>query len=135
MENAYVREYDNLWASALTREMHERTAGYWYAVENGAVAHTAFKSREELDGWLSERGLALSAELPPAGRDVVDGDVGHVRVIGRYRSLMDRDRDRFESLEPLLMTTVIDNGEWVPAKITEEAGVRTVHFMNVNYRR
>ena len=47
---------------------------------------------------------------------------------------MDRDLDRFESLDPILVTTVWDNGELVPAKITEDDGVRTVHLVNVNYR-
>ena len=38
MENAYVREFDNLHVTALNREMHERTVGYWYTVTSGAVA-------------------------------------------------------------------------------------------------
>ena len=57
MENAYVREFDNLHVTALNREMYERTVGYWYTVTCGATAHTAFRTREELDQWLSERGL------------------------------------------------------------------------------
>lgn len=130
MENAYVREFDNLHATALNREMHERTVGYWYTVTSGATAHTAFRTRDELDQWLSERGLALASPLPKTG-----GEWATTEVIGRYRSVMDRDPERFESLSPILVTTVWDNGELVPAKITEDDGVRTVHFVNVNYRR
>ena len=129
MENAYVREFDNLHVTSLNREMHERTVGYWYTVTSGATAHTAFRTREELDQWLSERGLSLASPLPQAA-----GEWATTQVIGRYRSVMDRDLDRFESLDPILVTTVWDNGELVPAKITEDDGVRTVHLVNVNYR-
>jgi hypothetical protein len=130
VENAYVREFDDLHATALTQEMHERTAGYWYTVRCGALAHTAFRTLDDLHQWLSERGLSLASSLPDTR-----GEWANVQVIGTYRSNMDRDRDRFDALVPMLVTTVMDNAELVPAKITEEDGVRTVHYMNVNYRR
>lgn len=129
MDNAHVQEYDNLWAHTLTHEMHERTVGYWFTITAGAVAHTAFRTREELDRWLGERGLTLATDLPAAGEDG-----GTAKVVGRYRTNMDRDVARFDALEPIIYTTVTDNGEHTPAKITEENGVRTVHFVNVNYR-
>ncbi|UBV20340.1 MULTISPECIES: hypothetical protein [Mycolicibacterium] len=128
MDNAYVQEFDRLWATSLTPEMHERTVGYWFTVTNAAVAHTAFRTRDELDQWLTERGLTLASPLPQAGEG------GDSQIIGSYRRSLDRDQDRFESLEPILVTTAWDNGERVPAKITEADGVRTVHVMNVNYR-
>lgn len=128
MENAYVQEFSNLWVASLNKEAHERTSGYWYTVTNGAVAHTAFKTKPELETWLSERGLALSEPLPN------QGDWARVRVLGGYRKVMDRDVNRFRALRPLIETTVMDNARMTPAKITEEGGVRTVHFMNVNYR-
>ncbi len=130
MENAYIREFDDLHVTALNQEQHDRTAGYWYTVKCGALAHTAFRTQGELSQWLSERGLALADVLPET-----IGEWAHATVIGRYRSNMDRDRDRFEALVPMLVTTVWDNAELVPAKITEEDGIRTVHYMNVNYRR
>ena len=131
MENAYVQEFGDLHVTALNQEQHDDTAGrYWYTVRCGSLAHTAFRNQDELHQWLSERGLALASALP----DTV-GEWAHTTVLGSYRSNMDRDRDRFEALVPMLVTTVWDNAELVPAKITEEDGVRTVHFMNVNYRR
>lgn len=130
MENAYVQEFDNLHVTALNQEMHEHTAGYWYTVRCGALAHSAFRTLDELHQWLSERGLILASALPDTR-----GEWANVEVIGTYRSNSDRDRDRFEALVPLLATTVWDNGELVAAKITEADGVRTVHHMNVNYRR
>lgn len=130
VETAYVREFDNLHATALNQEMHDRTVGYWYTVTSSAGAHTAFRLQYELHQWLSERGLTLASALPETA-----GEWATTAIIGRYRSVLDRDRDRFDALVPMLVTTVWDNGELVPAKITEEDGVRTVHCMNVNYRR
>ncbi len=130
MENAYIQEFDDLHAAALDQEQHDRTVGYWYTVRCGALAHTAFRTQEELHQWLSERGLALATVLPAA-----IGESATSTVIGKYRSNMDRDLDRFNAVVPILETTVWDNGELVPAKITEEDGIRTVHYMNVNYRR
>jgi hypothetical protein len=128
-ENTYIREYSNLNATSLTREMHERTCGYWYTVTNGAMAHTAFRTRAELDEWLAERGLSLAAPLP---HDI--GVAGWSAVTGSYRTSMDRDRARFEAIVPMLVTTVLSNGERTLAKVTDDGDMRTVHFMNVNYR-
>lgn len=142
-ENTYVREYDNLRATSLTREMHERTCGYWFTVTSGATAHTAFRTRAELDTWLAERGLTLAplgwAWETESGRHVSlplqdAGKFSTVAITGSYRASMDRDAERFNAIAPLLETRVMDNGEWTPAKITEADGVRTVHYMNVNYR-
>lgn len=140
-ENTYIREYDNLRATSLTREAHERTCGYWFTVTSGATAHTAFRTRAELDTWLAERGLTLAPlgwawengkHVPTPLRDA--GEFSTVEIIGRYRVSMDRDAERFNAIVPLLETRVMDNGEWTPAKVTEADGVRTVHYMNVNYR-
>lgn len=129
MDNAYVREFDSLYVVSLTAEQRINTADYWYTVRCGALAHTAFRSSDELEEWLAERGLSLSSPLPELG------EPAFIPVIGRYRSVMDRDRDRFEALDPILVTEVTDNARRTPAKITEDDdGVRTVHFMNVNYR-
>ncbi|MEB3023055.1 MULTISPECIES: hypothetical protein [Mycolicibacter] len=130
MENAYVQEFDAMYVTALSPEMHERTCGYWYTVTNRAVAHTAFRTAEELYQWLAERGLELASPLPDLG----EGGAS-IPVIGRYRSVMDRDWHRFDQLDPILVTEVTDNAERTPAKITQDCdGVRVVHFMNVNYR-
>ena len=129
-ENAYVREYGNMHATALTREMHERTCGYWYTITDGAMAHTAFRTRDELACWLAERGLSLGTPLPDT-----TGAYGTTAVVGSYRTLVDRDTARFEALNPILITKVWDNGERTLAKVSEDAeGIRTVHLMNVNYR-
>jgi len=127
---AYVREYSNLWATALTPEQRDHTCGYWYVVTDGATAHTAFRSREALDTWLRERGLTLDSELPGTWSN----DPGASGISGTYRTSSERDRATYDALTPVLATTVIRNGELVEAKIAADGyGVRTVHTMNVNY--
>ncbi|ORW08459.1 hypothetical protein [Mycolicibacter longobardus] len=129
MENAYVQEFDRMYVVSLTPDTHERTCGYWYTLRARETAHTAFRTADELYRWLSERGLELESPLPEQGAG------GWIPVTGRYRTVMDRDRDRFEAVEPILVTEVTDNAERTPAKITQDPdGVRVVHFMNINYR-
>lgn len=128
---AYVHEYGNLWVTALTPEQRDHTCGYWYAVTDGAYAHTAFSSREALDAWLAERGLTLDSDLP----GMWSNEHGVSGVTGMYRRSSERDRSAYDALTPVLVTTVTDNGASVEARITEDVyGVRTVHVMNVNYR-
>lgn len=50
--------------TALTPEMHNGTCGYWYTITNHAMAHTAFKTKEELMTWLHENNLGLTQDLP-----------------------------------------------------------------------
>jgi hypothetical protein len=127
-ENTYIREYGGLRATSLDRKGHERTCGYWYVVTNGATPHTAFRTRDEVDVWLYERGLSLAQSLPDAGTWAT------TEITGSYRTSMDRDAARFGAIDPILVTKQMDNGVWTLAKVTEDDGVRTVHFMNVNYR-
>lgn len=128
---AYVREYSNLWATALTPEQRDHTCGYWYVVADGAAPHTAFRSREALDTWLRERGLTLTGDLPGTWSN----EHGVSGIAGMYRTSSERDRATYDALTPVLVATVPDNGNSVEARITEDSyGVRTVHVMNVNYR-
>lgn len=138
---SYKQVHGNLWASSLTQEAHERTCGYWFTVTSGACAHTAFTTRAGLDRWLSERGLALEGELPEAGT------WGNTRIVGTYCAeshgdfVSDDYRDgmvedeAWHSLEPVLATAALSNGDYTMALITEDAGgVRTVHTLNPNVR-
>ncbi len=136
---SYRLLYNQLQATTLTPEEHERTCGYWFTVTNGATAHTAFETRAGLDRWLSERGLSLENELPDAGT------FGTTRVLGEYYTeshgefLSDDYRDGmgegdFYSLRPVTVTQTLSNGRYTLALITEEDGVRTVHTLNPNVR-
>lgn len=125
-----ISEYADLWATSLNRDQHERTCGYWYTVINGATAHTAFATRAGLDRWLSERGLTLERELPERG------EWGSSRVAGTYRERSYlHDAGEFDELRPIVSTAVMSNGDYTLALITEDdAGTRTVHYLNPNVR-
>ena len=103
------------------------------------MAHTAFATRAGLDRWLSERGLSLENDLPEAGT------FGTTRVLGTYRAashgefVSDNPRDSmgegdWDSLQPIMSTATLSNGDYTLALITEEAGVRTVHTLNPNVK-
>ncbi len=137
----YRQTYSKLYATSLDPEQHERTAGYWYTVTNGATAHTAFTTRAGLDRWLCERGLSLENDLPASGT------WGTTRIPGEYRHEshgtfvnpedytigMTEDED-WKTLRPVLATAVMSNGEYTLALITETDGIRTVHTLNVNVK-
>ncbi|SIH35787.1 Uncharacterised protein [Mycobacteroides abscessus subsp. abscessus] len=129
MENASIEEFSNLRANSFNGELRELHGGYSYTIVDNHTAHTAFNTRPEMDEWLTERGLELEAPLPAE-----QGEGSSVPVKGSYRVVTDRDAERFATLTPLLETIVWSNGDRVRAKITEEAGIRTVHVMNPNYR-
>lgn len=143
-DNTYVREYDNLRATSLTREMHERTCGYWYTVTSGATAHTAFRTRDDLDWWLAERGLELGRGYRWVdGRHVESaladaGVASTAPIVGSYRKVSHRDREAFDAIDPVFTVEILDNAERIRAKVTEDdtpSGViRSIHYMNVNYR-
>lgn len=50
--------------TTLAPEMHGKTCGYWYTITKNDISHTAFKTKEELMGWLNKNKLALSQEVP-----------------------------------------------------------------------
>lgn len=139
----YVQVYDKLRASSTTEEWRENVGRtpYPYIVTNGAMSHTAFMTRAGLDRWLSERGLTLENDLPE------EGTFGTTRVLGTYRDeshgmfsatedephRMIED-DTWGKLRPVLATAVGSNAEYTLGLITEERGIRTVHYLNVNVK-
>lgn len=133
MENTHTQslgvEYGSLRVASLNPEQHERTCGYWYTVTSGAMAHTAFATREGLDQWLRERNLSLRNDLPARG------EWGVSAIVGTYRRRSTMDVDEFEAIEPIIATPVMSNGAYTLGLITEDSdGVRTVHYLNPNVR-
>lgn len=125
-----IRTHSGLHVTSLNEEQHERTCGYWYTVTVGAMAHTAFATRDGLMRWLTERGLTLKFGLPATKT------FGSSPVVGTYheRSYLD-DADEFGLLRPVLATAVMSNGDYTLGLITEDAeGVRTVHSLNPNVK-
>ena len=154
----YIQKYDKLYATSLTPEFHEKTAGYWFTVTNGATAHTAFATRKGLDRWLYERGLKLERDIP----DYSDPGVipsrdnwreGGTKILGEYREAShgkfsdepyspdypDGPRkmiedDEWKEIVPIAATADMSNGRYTLALITESEGVRTVHTLNPNVK-
>lgn len=122
------RTYTALWCTRLSADSHRRTCGYWYTVTQSTMAHTAFRSREALDLWLSDRGLML-----PAPMDNPEGD--WCGIVGTYREHVHMiDPAEFDKIEGL-QTRDMSNGEWTKAIISTDAdGIRTVHTLNPNIR-
>jgi hypothetical protein len=52
------------WLCCLNKDQHLRTCGYWYTITKHGMSHTAFATRDELDGWLLRTGVVLGADLP-----------------------------------------------------------------------
>jgi hypothetical protein len=126
----YVQEYTNLHVACLDPEQHERTCNYWYTVTtHGATAHTAFHTASDLLKWLDERGLSLSDTLPEER-----GTWKSIRVEGSYTSASYLNVWAFNEIEPLETCAVMDNAQYTLGKVTEEKGVRTVHYLNVNVK-
>lgn len=124
--------YLNLDVSTVDEAFHKRTCGYWYIVTNGAMNHTAFRTKAGLMRWLEERGLKLSKPLVEADGAKHD----YQRIRGTYHTVMHlADAGEFDRLRPVIETRTLSNGDYVVAKITEDGtGIRTVHTLNPNVR-
>lgn len=123
-----TRTYTGFYVSHLTPEQHKQTCNYWYTVTCQATAHTAFTTREGLDRWLAERGLAIVGNFPPA-------DWWCSPVLGTYRERSYlHDADEFYKLQGD-RTRTLSNGDYVEAIITTDAdGIKTVHTLNPNVK-
>ncbi len=125
-----TRTYDHLSLSQITREQASRTCGpYYYIVQTGAMAHTAFRTEAGFLRWLEERGLALTKPLAPKGEHQ------YQELIGAYQDCMTLDDAAFDALDAEIETRTLSNGDYTLAKITTSAdGVRQVHYLNPNCR-
>lgn len=128
-QTPYVQVYSAFWLTCLDPEWHERTCGYWYTVTSGAQSHTAFATAEELMQWLNERGLRLTDSLPEEC-----GTYKAIRVEGTYKRASYMDVETFEAIVPLLTVAEMSNAQYTLGKVTEEQGVRTVHYLNPNVK-
>jgi len=111
------------------RARHQ-TCGYWYLVHDGAMSHTAFRTRSGLDRWLSERGLRLDGEL--SDHVLFPDDYGVVEIIGKYRDVVYNSRAEYDAASWLMKTRKASNGEYTEAKLQEVDGVSEVRYCNVN---
>lgn len=138
----YTVRYTRMQVTALTPEWHEKTCNYWYTVTCGAMAHTAFTTKRGLTRWMDERALRLDGELPEER-----GEFATMRVIGEYLSSSHGKNsptedqpyrmvadDEWSTLRPVVITAEMSNGRYTLALITEDDGIRTVHYLNPNVK-
>lgn len=120
-------KYDSLRLCCLTPEQRQRTCSYWYTITNGAIAHTAFRTRAGLDKYLKERNLTVDGLIP----DEV-GTFATMPIRGAYRTEMHWNDGTFPWLNGV-HTRALSNGDYTTAVIThDDDGIRTVHTFNPN---
>jgi hypothetical protein len=123
----YIQTYSQLDLCQLTPEFHARTCNYWFVVQNACTAHTAFTTREQLETWLDDRGLSLTAPL------VERGQHSYQKINGVYRRVSYMSYDEFYALSSIRQIKLMDNGRDTLALITEDPdGTRVINHLNCN---
>ena len=131
----YTSVIGDLSCTALNAEQAARTCGrYRYLVQVGCTPHTAFATRQELERWLSERGLQCDIPTAVEPEHYGQGRCNHAPIIGRYARVTMWDKTEFYALPVVVRTRTLCNGDWVEAHITEADGMRVVHTLNPNIR-
>lgn len=126
---AYTQTFDKLTISSLTKEMHERTCGYWYVVQNRFGPHTAFRTRAHALRWLERLGLTVKHDLPEEGNFLFQP------IKGAYRRSSHMDAAAFEALRGETLPC-LDNAQYTKGVITsDDDGLRTLHHLNCNLTR
>ncbi len=118
----YTKTFSKLTLCRLTPEQHSRTCNYWFTIENGCTAHTAFTTKDQLEQWLEERNIKLTAPL-----------VGYQQLQGEYKRCSFMSYDEFYNLPAIRQIKVMDNGRYTLGLLTEdENGIRIVNHLNCN---
>jgi hypothetical protein len=116
---------DKLYVCHLTNDMASRTCGpYYYTVHHHGMAHTAFCTREHLDLWMRERGLALAQPI--------DNPADWSPILGEYRTNFVTEAKGMLSLAGHV-TRRLSNGQYTLCVITTDSdGVKVENVANPN---
>ncbi len=118
--------YSQIEIAHLTEEQHLRTCGYYFTVRANGFAHHGFRTRNALDNWLQERGLALTDNMDEPGAFTI--------IKGQYRAKMLWSLEQLDALFGY-QTRILSNGRYTKAIITtDDAGVRTVYCLGPNVK-
>lgn len=120
-----MKHYSNLTLISITPPQHSLTCGYWYLIHHQGMSYTAFATLEGLSRWMEERGLTLSEELPERGVHSAQ------KLIGEFSENCHMSYDAFYSLQGQ-RTKQLSNGDYTLAIITDDAGHKTVNYLNPN---
>lgn len=130
-----IQEYSGMWLCCLPDKKPVGCGPYYYTVTTyGATAHTAFRTHAALLTWLRVRGLKTAE---PTTSPEFDKQVT-MRIVGTYRTHMHGDKEEFDSLlsssANLEDLNVMSNGDYTLGFVTEEEGIRVIHYLNPNVR-
>jgi hypothetical protein len=120
--------FNDLTLAQLTPEQNKQTCNYWFIVQSGGMAHTAFRTKDQLEQWLIERNITLTKELVPHGQHSFQ------KLNGSYFKFSFMNYNSFYSLNYIQKTKQMDNGRETLALITEEDGIRTINYLNCNMK-
>lgn len=126
-QHPWTTTYDRF-SACYDASLPARSCGYTYAIQSHAMAHVAFRSAEDFMRWLHERGLRLVGTMP----DEQHLTYKILRIEGSYIRASYLDVQAFREIQPLLKIAEMENGRYTLGKVTEEQGVRTVHYLNIN---
>lgn len=119
-------KYSSLSLTTLDQAGQVRTCNYWYLVQNGVTAHTAFTNREALLLWLKLRGLELTEDLPQ------HGESSYQPIKGEYCTESHMWAHEFNALPSLYESKGLSNGDYTMLRFTIADGVVTEHHLNPN---
>ena len=138
---AYSQSFNSLRWCSLDADQHAKTCGYWYVITDGAMSHTAFRTRESFLSWASRLGLDVESDTVPQA-----GVFAHGKINGTYRRALHIGAHAENSLEYVggydeffalkgPRIRAMDNGDVTVGIITsDDDGFRTLHVLNPNMR-
>lgn len=107
-----------------------KEGAYRYIITNGAIAHTAFHTKEGLDRWLKDTGIKLSKQTDHWGHPLLKGTYSKISMSGNQEKL-----DAWAQKRGLRKTKILDNAKFTTAWIKEGKRGNTIYYLNPNYSR
>jgi len=125
-----TEEYDELHVAVLTPEQQEQMkTPYKYLIKDGALSHSAFRTKKGFNRWMRERGLSL-------GYQYRAGQGESYQINGSYKRTSFKGNqcqlDKLAKEEGYPKIAVLSNGEYVRGYVRNG---NEVLYMNPNYPR
>ena len=121
-------KYSNLELIILRENQRGLHGGYKYLIHCHCTAHTAFRTKNEVKTWLSERGLTVGKRFGWGISCHINGSyIDNCMMISRKQF-----GSMFNGLKPIRQ---LSNGDYTTAYITTEYGIRVINYLNPNCDR
>lgn len=102
--------------------------GYYYLVQKGFAAYTAFRTYKALRTWMDDRGLTAK----------FSHRYGHGHALmtlhGDFREIMATDQAAWDAIIPVRTVPFLSNGSYTLAKIHYDGNLRLLTYLNPNVR-